>query len=55
MTIASEKQFSVSVVVNGEPRRPNSGAVCPASNIGVALFAGLFCIWQPAAHAGRFS
>jgi hypothetical protein len=34
---------------------PNSGAVCPASNIGVALFAGLFCIWQPAAHAGRFS
>ena len=25
---------------------PNSGPVCPACDIGVALFGGLFCIWE---------
>jgi hypothetical protein len=31
---------------------PNSGPVCPASNIGVALFTGLFRICPPV-HARR--
>jgi hypothetical protein len=36
---------------------PNSGPVCPACNIGVALFAGLFCIcewlFRPAPQKAR--